>query len=341
MTRLRPMAAGLAALLVAMVAACGNNNANTNTSASTGPPKTDITVGIDIPFHPFFDYMAAKSDEIFAGKPYKVHFKVLDATTQVPAFGRGDLDVLTTPPSFIPRIQDQYHLQVAEFFPLARWTIGPQILVPINSPYTSLESLKGKKLEMAPFSERFGAEQAAILAATGQKIEDYFDLKQTDAAAQDLTLGRCDAIFLEAPSTYPLLNSGKFKAIYSVHDAFFKKFDDGAVVNGGYIARTSFINSNRQFINDLVNQTRKLWAQYQQNPDPINEVASKQSGIPVGALQVVSQVLDLADMPAAEQAITPRDVKTWEGIFPLLKQAGFNQSTPSNVPSLFVVTQNP
>ena len=42
------------------------------------------TVCIDIPFHPIFDYLEAKADTYFAGKPYQVKFKVLDATTQVP-----------------------------------------------------------------------------------------------------------------------------------------------------------------------------------------------------------------------------------------------------------------
>ena len=202
------------------------------------------TVCIDIPFHPLFDYLAEKSDTIFAGKPYTVKFKVLDAKTQVPAFGAGQCDVMTTPPSFIPRVTDQYHLNVAEFFPLARWTIGPQILVKKGSPYTTLASLKGKKVAITPLNTRFGSEEAAIEAATGENIRTYFDLKETNAAAQELTLGRVDAAFIEAPTTYPLLEGGKFKAIYSVHDAFLKAFGDPAVVNGGYIARTDFIKQH-------------------------------------------------------------------------------------------------
>src|SRR5207244_13609340 len=114
------------------------------------------TVCIDIPFHPIFDYVMAKSDTYFAGKPYDVKFKVLDATTQVPAFGAGQCNVMTTPPSFIPRVTQQYHLRVAEFFPLSRWTIGPQILVKKNSPYKSLASLIGKTLAIQLLSSRFG-----------------------------------------------------------------------------------------------------------------------------------------------------------------------------------------
>lgn len=324
------------AVVVLVAVACGGGANN----AGGGAAKSDITVGIDIPFHPLWDYVAAKSDTYFAGKPYKVHFKVLDATTQVPAFGKGDLDVLTTPPSFIPRIKDQYNLDVAEFFPLARWVIGPQILVPTGSRFMTLESLKGKKVAIAPLSTRFGAEEAAILAATGQTIRDYFSLVETDAAAQELTLGRVDAAFIEAPSTYPLLQSGKFQAIYSVHDAFFKAFADPAVVNGGYIARKSFLAANPGFVNDLVAATQDAWTRYQANPDPVNQVAAQQSGIPAAQLAAVGDVLDLKDMPKSLQAITPQDVKTWEGIFPLLQRSGFNKSTPKDPASLFVVTKS-
>jgi ABC-type nitrate/sulfonate/bicarbonate transport system substrate-binding protein len=297
------------------------------------------TVCIDIPFHPLFDYLAAKSETIFAGKPYTVTFKVLDAKTQVPAFGAGQCDVMTTPPSFIPRVADQYHLKVAEFFPLARWTIGPQILVRKGSPYTTLASLKGKRVAIMPLNTRFGSEEAAIEAATGQNIRSYFKLKQTNAAAQELTLGRVDAAFIEAPTTYPLLQGGKFKAIYSVHNAFLKAFGDPAVVNGGYIARTSFISGTPDFVNDLVKATQDVWKQYIQDPKSVNDVASQQSGIPAEQLAVVGQVLDLQKMPAKLRAINARDVKSWTQIFPLLKKSGFIKTVPKNAASLFVVTK--
>jgi ABC-type nitrate/sulfonate/bicarbonate transport system substrate-binding protein len=309
------------------------------TGASTAAPKQTITVGIDIPFHPIFDYVMAKSDQYFAGKPYTVKFKVLDATTQVPAFGQGQLDVMTTPPSFIPRVMSQYHQTVAEFFPLARWTIGPQILVKKGSPYKTLADLKGKRVAIPPLKTRFGAEEAAILAATGENIRTYFKLNETDAAAQQHALGRVDDAFIEAPTTYPLLQGGKFVAIYSVHDAFLKAFGDPAVVNGGYIARTSFIRQNRQFVKDLVKASQDAWNLYQRNPKAVNEVASKVSGIPAAQLAVVGKVLDLSTMPKAERAITPRDVRTWAKLFPLLQKSGFIQKAPANTAALFVVTK--
>jgi ABC-type nitrate/sulfonate/bicarbonate transport system substrate-binding protein len=311
------------------------------TSAATSQPKQlpTFTVGIDIPFHPIFDYVYAKKDEYFANKPYKVQFKFLDATTQVPAFGKGDLNVMTTPPSFIPRVMEAYHIRVAEFFPLARWTIGPQILVKKNSPYKTLADLKGKRVSIAPLKTRFGSEEASIMAVTGQNIRTYFKLKQTDAAAQELALGRVDAGFIEAPSTFPLLKEGKFKAIWSVHDGFLKAFGDPAVVNGGYIARTGFISGQRRFINDLIAASQDAWDKYQQDPKAVNEVASKVSGVPPEQLLVVGQVLNLDKMPKSLRVINARDVRTWTKIFPVLKKSGFNKTTPKHPASLFVVSK--
>lgn len=334
----RALVTALACLLVVSVGgACGGDDDDSSSGSSDSGASKSYTVGIDIPFHPIFNYVQAKKDDYFAGKPYQVEFKVLDATTQVPAFGKGDLDVMTTPPSFIPRVTEQYGIDVAEFFPLARWTIGPQILVKSDSPDATLEDLKGKKVAVSPLKTRFGAEEAAIMAATGENIRDYFDLQETEAAPQQLTLGRVDAAFIEAPSTFPLLKDDKFKAIYSVHDAFLEAFDDPAVVNGGYIARTDFIKDNPEFVADLVAATQDAWDQYNKDPDAVNAVASEVSGVPAEQLAVVGEVLDLNDIPKSERTITDRDVATWKEIFPILERSGFIEKAPDDPSELFVV----
>lgn len=333
----------LAFVIAAFVSACGGDDDSGSSqdqksaqAGTSGKGKT-YRVGIDIPFHPIFDYVKGKSDEYFGDKPYKVEFKFLDATTQVPSFGRGDLDVMTTPPSFIPRVESQYGLKLAEFFPLARWTIGPQILVPADSPYRTLEDLKGKKLAIPPLKTRFGSEEASILAATGENIRDYFDLQETDAAAQQLELRRVDAAFLEAPSTYPLLEGGKNKAIWSVADGFKECCNDPAVVNGGYIAQRDWIKQNKDFVEDLIAATQDAWNKYNQDPKAVNEVASKVSNIKPEQLAVVGQVLDLNKIPKSERIITQRDVETWTKLFPLLEQSGFIEKAPRNPADLFIV----
>lgn len=340
MTHHRIRVAQLTSTLLACMAlgACGGADEPGSGGQGGGSSQAKTyTVGIDIPFHPIFNYVQAKKNEYFADKPYKVDFKVLDATTQVPSFGRGDLDVMTTPPSFIPRVKEQYGIDTAEFFPLARWTIGPQILVKADSPFRSIPDLKGKKVAIPPLTTRFGAEEAAVLAATGENIRTFFNLSETDAAAQQLTRGRVDAAFIEAPTTFPLLEGDKHRPIFDVSEAFEKAFDDPAVVNGGYIARTDFITKNDAFVKDLVGATQDAWDKYNKDPDAVNAVASKVSGVPEAQLAVVGDVLDLKKIPESERKITARDVATWTKLFPLLKKSGFLKEAPADPSKLFIV----
>lgn len=338
----RQMLVGASSAALAAVAGCAGSPARKAASSATksgSGSSSTVTVGIDIPFHPIWDYVKANSATYFANSGYTVNFRVLDATTQVPAFGANELDVVTTVPSFMPIIKQQYNISTTYIFPLARWTIGPQILVPKGSPFRTLESLKGKTVAIPPLKERFGAEQAAIYAATGKTIQEYFKLQQTDAAPQQLTLGRVDAAFLEAPTTYPLLTSGKFVAIYSVHDAFLKAFGDPAVMNGGYIGRASFVQKNPKFTKTLVRATQDAWNLFNTDTTKVATAASKVSGVPVPQLELVGKVLDLS-MSKDLRQVLPRDVATWEKLFPILQKVGFIKQAPTDVASMFIVTSN-
>lgn len=330
----------LAAVMSCLLAAgCASNQGNTgaNSAAPADAASKTITVGIDVPFHPIFDYLMSDPDKFFAGTPYKVEFKVLDATTQVPAFGRGDLDVITTVPSFMPRIKEQYDIDTTYFFPMARWTPGPQLLVKPDSPATSIEDLKGKNVAIAPLSSRFGAEQAAVAAATGSTINDYFSLSETDAAAQQLSLGRVDAAFLEAPATAPLLAEG-YRPVFSVQEAFEQAFGDPAVMNGGFIARSDFVKANPGFVTALSDATRSAWDTFQKDPATVLAASSKVSGLPTEQLELVATVLNLADTTDEQKRVTQRDVDTWGKIFPLLQKSGFNKTTPADPAALFLIT---
>ncbi|MDQ3485094.1 MAG: ABC transporter substrate-binding protein, partial [Actinomycetota bacterium] len=319
-----------ATLLVAvsLTVGCTSNKDNTGQTDEAGEKATGtITVGIDIPFHPLFDYLMSDPDKFFADSGYDVEFKVLDATTQVPAFGRGDLDVITTVPSFQPRIKQQYGIDTVYFYPLARWTPGPQLLVPPDSPITSIDELKGKKVAIAPLSGRFGAEEVATLAATGENITDFFDLQQTDAAAQQLSLGRVDAAWLEAPSTAPLLEEG-YKPIFGVQDAFEDAFGDPAVMNGGFITSKDFADANPDFVKALSDVMTEAWDTFQSDPETVLNAASEVSGLPNEQLELVAQVLNLAETTEEQKKVTETDVNTWSELFPLLKESGFNEESP-------------
>lgn len=336
--RTRTLVAALACAVLALTG-CASNQGNTGAApgASTSGPSTEITVGIDVPFHPIFNYVRAEAERYFTDTPYDVEFQVLDATTQVPAFGRGDLDVITTVPSFMTRIQEQYGIPMTYFFPMARWTPGPQILVAADSPVTSIEQLRGTRVAISPLSSRFGAEEAAVPAVTGTLIRDYFQLVETDAAAQELTLGRVDAAFLEAPATAPLLAEG-FRPVFSVQEAFEAAFGDPAVMNGGFMASRDFVAQNPDFVDALVAATQDAWNTFQSDPDTVIGTASRVSNIPAEQLELVAQVLNLSGTTEEQKEITPRDVETWTEIFPLLQRSGFSRSGPPDVDSMFQLT---
>jgi ABC-type nitrate/sulfonate/bicarbonate transport system substrate-binding protein len=332
---------GSAALVIGTVAAlsgCTSNQGNTGQSAeAVDASQETVRIGIDVPFHPIYDYLMANTDEFFGDTGYDVEFTVLDATTQVPSFGRGDLDVITTVPSFMPTIQEQYGIATQYFFPMARWTPGPQLLVAPDSPAQSIEDLAGQPVAIAPLSSRFGAEQAAVAAATGDTIQDYFQLSETDAAAQELTLGRVSAAFVEAPATAELLAAG-YRPVFSVQEAFEQAFGDPAVMNGGFIASTDFVEANPDFVDALVSATQEAWTTFQDDPDTVLADASEVSGISTDQLALVAQVLNLADTTDEQKTVSEQDVQTWSEIFPLLEQSGFIQEAPADPASLFVVT---
>ncbi len=338
MTLSRSRLAALAVSTALLLAGCASNQGNTAAAPTAkDAATTTVTIGIDVPFHPIFDYVQAQAATEFAGTPYKVQFKVLDATTQVPAFGRGDLNVITTVPSFMPTIKQQYGIDTTYFFPMARWTPGPQLLVPAGSPVRSIQDLLGKRVAIAPLTSRFGAEQAAVLAATGKTIDKAFQLDQTDAAAQELSLGRVQGAFLEAPATAPLLAHG-YRPVFSVQEAFQHAFGDPAVMNGGFIAGTDFVAKNPGFVKTLVAVTQAAWTKFQQDPNTVLAAASKVSGLPADQLKLVAQVLNLAKTTEAQKTVSQTDVATWSKLFPLLQQSGFIKEAPKDPAALFQVT---
>ena len=333
------LAAAAALAITTLVTGCtGNADSGANDPAGVKDAAAEkVVVGIDVPFHPIYAYMQGKSDELFADTDYTVEFTVLDATTQVPAFGRGDLDVITTVPSFQPRIKEQYGIDTSYFFPMARWTPGPELLVAPGSTATSIEDLAGKRVAIAPLASRFGGEQTAVMAATGERIDEYFELVETDAAAQELAQGRVDAAFLEAPATAPLLEDG-YTPIFNVQQAFEEAFGDPGVMNGGFITSTAFAEQNPEFIATLVEVTQEVWTLFQEDPATVIAVASEVSGVPPEQLELVGQVLNLTDMTEEQKRVSQRDVETWTELYPLLQESGFIAEAPKDPASLFIVS---
>ena len=92
MTR-RPLRAALAAACAVLaLVGCTSNQGNTGQQAGQAAGRqTTITVGIDVPFHPIFNYVSAESERYFADTPYDV-----TRLTAKPAPGQASIEAFFT-----------------------------------------------------------------------------------------------------------------------------------------------------------------------------------------------------------------------------------------------------
>jgi ABC-type nitrate/sulfonate/bicarbonate transport system substrate-binding protein len=327
---LRRLACGaLVVFAVVLAAGCGDDKDN-------GSGRT-YTVGIDIPFHPLLDYVIAKQDTYFAGKPYKVRFKVLDSTSLVPAFGTGKLDVIGTFPSFLPRIEERYGLIAQEFLPLARIKHGLAIWVPKDSSARTLADLKGAKVAAPPIGQQWGEDEAMIEAATGQSIRSYFDLQESAAPVQQLLLGRVKAAFVGAETVPQVVKAGGFRPLIDSKVIFERAYGDHFVLSGGLAAPSKFLAANRAFVDDLSAALGDAWRRYAADPRPVLAVASKQSGIAAEQIAGFGEAIGLSDISPARRKVAPSDVATWTKIYAALARSGFLKHAPADASKYFLV----
>ena len=321
----------LVAALALPVTGCGSDD------GASG--ERTYTVAIDIPFHPLLDYVIAKQDDYFGGKSYRVRFKVLDTTTLVPAFGTGDVDVIGTFPSFLPRIEQRYGLVAQEFLPLARIKSSFAIWVPNDSTARTIDDLKGAKVATTPLGQQWGEDEAMVEAATGQKIDDFFDLQESAAPVQQLLLGRVDAAFVSGETTAQVAESGKFRPLVSSQQIFEKAYGDPAVLSGGLAAPQRFLDENKPFVADLSAALEDAWERYVRDPKPVLAAASKQSGVAPEQMVGFAKATGLADTPPAKRRVTPRDVETWTKIYAALARSGFLEREPDDAAKYFLVAK--
>lgn len=339
------LATAVLAIVTLAIAACGGDDESgadesaeaAQTEASDGPCR----VGIDIPYHPLYDYVMANQDRYFGDEPYEVSMRILDAATLVPSFGKDELDVIATLPSFIPRIVDQHEVEPQFFFPLARITKDTvPVYVPEDSSAQTIEDLKGEKVAIQPLRQLFGEEEAAVLAATGESIREYFDLTESGANTQELLLGRAEAAFLNGPGEIAAATEeGGFRRIWSVGEGFEQGLGDPNALSGGFIALPEFIEANPACIEGVTAALQDAWDRYQEDPEEVATVASEESGIPVQQLLGVGEYLDLAGTSREDRTINERDVETWSEIYPLLAESGFLEEAPEDPERFFRVQE--
>lgn len=331
-------AAAFASALALGLAGCASGGGDG--SAESSGEETPIRIGIDIPFHPLYSYMANQSDELFADSSCTFDFQVLDATTMVPAWGAGDLDVMTTTSSFMPRVQAQYGIDPVYVFPMARFTeVSGPILVPADSPIETIEDLRGRTVAIPPLDSRFGIEEAIVQGTTGESIREYFDLVESNAAVQEAYAGRADAAYVEAPANQELLEAG-WRSVWNLQSGTVELFDQEYMLSGGFITSQDFLDASPECIEDLVAGTQATWNLYQEDPAAVNDIAATETGLPLAQLEAVAGILNLAGMPEEERRVNEKDVEVWTQMFGLLYESGFLTEEPDDVESLYLVTED-
>lgn len=300
-------------------------------------PQKTYRVGIDIPFHPLFNYVSVNQDGYFEG--FNVEFRILDTSTLIPAFGSGDLDVIATFPTSLPRIEQAYGFVAQEFLPLARIQQGMAVWVPVNSPARNLADLRGSKVAVAPLGQQWGEDEAMVMIETGARIKDYFQVQESGAPVQQLLLGRVDAAFVTGEATAVVAEDGGFRPLVSSDEIFARELGDPFVLSGGMAASSEFIGDNPAFIERLTESFNDAWTKFEADPEAVAEVAAKEGGLSSEQILGFSTAVGLLDMPEHTRQIRQRDVTTWAQLYQALARSGFLEVAPDDPSKYFLITE--
>ncbi|MFQ5854871.1 MAG: ABC transporter substrate-binding protein [Anaerolineae bacterium] len=312
-------------------------------AAATPEPKT-VRIGIDIPVHPFFNYLAARTDEFFGGDPWKLEMKIYSAQAQVTQMVRGNLDIVTSPAFAIPRIQKSQDIELQYFWPMARYTSWSGIVVRKDSPFETLEDLRGKRLASPPIEAEHGSELAALYGATGQRLDEYFAHVPTEEAGAELELGRADAAWLDPIPKVRLLEKGEFREVIDLAGLWEMALgDDRPVLSGGYIAQPSFVQQNMEFIAKFVKVNRDIWLRFMDDEDfrqEVYQVGGEFGGVPPDRLQFVAEALALANIPRDMLGVLEWDVEVYSKAFDWALKGGFPAKPVEDASKLFLLTKD-
>ena len=323
------------ALVLSLLVLTGSG-CDSGSDPESAPQKT-YRIGIDIPFHPLFNYVSVNTDEYFEG--FDVEFRILDTSTLIPAFGTGDLDVIATFPTSLPRIEQAYGFVAQEFLPLARIQHGMAVWVPVDSPARNLADLRGSKVAVAPLGQQWGEDEAMVMIDTGARIKDYFQVQESGAPVQQLLLGRVDAAFVTGEATAVVAEDGGFRPLVSSDEIFARELGDPFVLSGGMAASREFIGDNPAFIERLIESFNDAWTKFRANPEAVAEVAAKEGGLSSEQVLGFSNATGLLDMPQRTRQISQRDVTTWGHLYRALARSGFLKTAPRDPSKYFLITE--
>lgn len=337
--------AGLLAAVALAATACAGGAGGAGGGQEAGSPgRETISIGIDLPVHPFFNYLAVKSEKYFGDTPWKLDMQVYSAQAQVSEMVQGNLDVITSPAFAMPRIEKQApQMDLQYFWPMARYVSWSGILVPSDSPIRTFQDLKGKSLAAPPLKSEHGSEIAAIYGATGMSPDKYFDFVQTEQPAAALQTGRVDAALLDPIGKQKLIQSGKYRQVIDLAGIWKMALgNERPVLSGGYIAKKSFLDSHRDFVRKFVQVNREIWLKFMRNEQfrqQVYQVAGRFAGVPPKKLHAVAKGLGLLNLDPKLVAVLPWDAKVYSRAFEWARKGGFPIAPVEDAASKFLTAQ--
>lgn len=335
---------GAVAFLALAIAACGGGTAGGGGGQGAGDTKT-ISIGIDLPVHPFFNYLAANSEEYFGDTQWTLDMQAYSAQAQVNEMVQGNLDIITSPAFAMPRIEQQAaDLDLQYFWPVARYASWSGFVVPADSPAQSLADLQGQRVAAPPLESEHGSEIAAIYGATGTPAGEYFNFTETEQPAAALQTGRADAALLDPIGKMELLQGDDYREVTDLAGIWQTALDDDRpVLSGGFIADRAFIEENRAFVEKFVQVNRDIWMRFMEDEEfrqEVYEAGGQFAGVPPEQLESVAQGLDLTNIDPELLAVTEWDVEVYTEAFEWARKGGFDMGKVRDPAEKFVLTED-
>jgi ABC-type nitrate/sulfonate/bicarbonate transport system substrate-binding protein len=310
--------------------------------------RLSVKIGITSGSQTIYRYVCAKSGELFPPLGYEVECKVFpDEGGMRAAFVTDEIQITTTLPPLVPSLTEAGQ-DVQFLMPIAWITQGYVMTVAADSPYQSMDDLKGKKVATWRREDPGWAYyQATIRKVYGQNYDEFFDpLEVAIRPGQALELGQVEAAVVASISWVDMQDTGKWRGVTDLATELKKALNiDHLVMYGGYIAKRSFIEKHNQFTEDFLRVSYEAMKEYKANREAFLKVVADYEGggaskMEMGKTEFIAWYLGMDDAPAERMYITEADVKDYEQIYSLLYECGWLESPVEDIAKMFYVSPN-
>jgi ABC-type nitrate/sulfonate/bicarbonate transport system substrate-binding protein len=310
--------------------------------------RLSVKIGITSGSQTIYRYVCTKADELFPPLGYEVECKVFpDEGVLRTAFVTDEIQITVTLPPLVPSLIEAGQ-DVQFLMPIAWITQGYVMAVPADSPYQSMDDLKGKKVATwrreAPGWAYY---QATIRKIYGQNYDEFFDpLEVAGRPHEALELGQVEGAVVASISWADMKETGKWRGVTDLAAELKKALDmDHLVMYGGYIAKRSFIEEHNEFIEDFLKVSYEAMKEYKTNKEAFLKVVADYEGggapkMEMGKTEFIAWYLGMDDAPAERMYITEMDVKDYEQIYSLLYECGWLESPVEDIDKMFYVSPN-